>query len=154
MKIHLKQIPAEGLHLEGEEDCLIPELEADGIRCTGPLHYNIDVGVSAGALWANGSLKQPVELRCVSCLEKFVHDIKVPAFALHAELQGPEMVDLTPYMREDILLNMPAHPHCDRDGGRKCKAATRKYSYLEEQERETKRERDWEALDRLKIEKR
>jgi uncharacterized metal-binding protein YceD (DUF177 family) len=154
VKIHLKQIPAEGLHLKGEENCLIPELEADGIRCTGPLHYNIDVGVSAGALWANGSLKQPVELRCVSCLEKFVHDIKVPAFALHAELQGPEMVDLTPFMREDILLNMPAHPRCDRDGGRKCKAATPKYSNLEEQEREIKRERDWEALDKLKIEKR
>jgi uncharacterized metal-binding protein YceD (DUF177 family) len=154
VKIHLKQIPAEGLHLKGEENCLIPELEADGIRCAGPLHYNIDVGVSAGALWANGSLKQPVELRCVSCLEKFVHDIKVPAFALHAELHGPEMVDLTPFMREDILLNMPAHPRCDRDGGRKCKAATPKYSNLEEQERETKRERDWEALDKLKIEKR
>ena len=154
MKIHLKQIPAEGLHLKGEEDCLVPELEAEGIRCAGPLHYNIDVGVSAGALWANGSLMQPVELRCVSCLQKFVHDIKVPAFALHTELHGPEMVDLTPFMREDILLNMPAHPRCDRDGGRKCKAAMPKYSNLEEQERETKRERDWEALDRLKIEKR
>ena len=33
------------------------------------------------------------------------------------------MVDLTPFMREDILLNLPAHPHCDRDGGRICKAA-------------------------------
>jgi len=24
------------------------------------------------------------------------------------------MIDLTPFMREDILLNLPAHPHCDR----------------------------------------
>ncbi len=80
MKIHLKQIPPEGLHLEGEEDCLIPELESEGVRCAGPLRYSIDVGVAEGALWANGSLKQPVELRCVACLEKFVHDIKVPAF--------------------------------------------------------------------------
>jgi uncharacterized protein len=154
VKIHLKQIPVEGLHLKGDEDCLISGLEAEGIRCAGPLHYNIDVGVSAGALWANGSLMQPVELRCVTCLQKFVHDIKVPAFALHTELHGPEMINLTPFMREDILLNMPAHPRCDRDGGRKCKAATPKYSNLEEQERETKRERDWEALDKLKIEKR
>ena len=150
MKIHLKQIPAEGLHLQGNEDCLIPELEAEGIQCAGPLHYDIDVGVSAGALWANGSLKQPVELRCVACLEKFVHDIKVPAFALHTELHGPEMVDLAPFMREDILLNLPAHPHCDRDGGRTCKGAKPKYSKLEEQEREAKREHDWEALDKLK----
>jgi uncharacterized protein len=155
MKIHLKQIPPEGLHAAGDEDCFLPNLEADGIRCAGPLHYDLEVGISAGALWANGSLKQPVELRCVSCLEKFVHDVKVPAFALHTELQGPETVDLTPYMREDILLNMPAHPHCDRDGGRKCNAATpENLTSLEQQEQEAKREHDWEMLDRLKIEKR
>jgi uncharacterized metal-binding protein YceD (DUF177 family) len=154
VKIHLKQIPAEGLHAEGEENCLIPELEGDAIRCAGPLHYSIDLGASAGALWANGSLQQAVELRCVSCLERFVHIIKVPAFALHTELPGPELVDLTPFMREDILLNLPAHPHCDRDGGRKCKAAVPEYSNLEKQEREAKREHDWEALDKLKIEKR
>jgi uncharacterized metal-binding protein YceD (DUF177 family) len=153
VKIHLKQIPAEGLHAEGEEDCLIPVLEGDAIRCAGRLHYSIDIGVSAGALWANGSLQQPVELRCVSCLETFVHHIKVPAFALHTDLDGPELVDLTPFMREDILLNLPAHPHCDRDGGRKCNAAEPEYSNLEEQEREAKREHDWEALDKLNLRK-
>src|SRR5436189_551599 len=83
VKIHLKQIPPEGLHLEGERDCLIPELESDDVRCLGPMQYNIDLGISEGSLWVNGSLKQPVELSCVACLEKFAHDIKVPAFALH-----------------------------------------------------------------------
>ena len=110
MKVHLKQIPAAGLHLEGEEECPILELDPEGIRCAGPLHYNIDIGISSGALWANGSLSQPVELRCVSCLEKFVHEIEVPAFAVHTELRGPETVDLTPFIREDLLLNLPAHP--------------------------------------------
>ena len=152
MKIHLKQIPAKGLRVAGEEDCLVPDLEADGIRCAGPLQYDLEVGVSAGALWANGSLQQPVELRCVSCLEKFVHEVNVPAFALHTELRGPEMIDLTPYLREDILLNMPAHPHCDRDGGRICKAAkSEKDAVLTEQQREAKREHDWEMLDKLKL---
>jgi len=66
MKVHLKQIPAQGLHLEGEEDCPIQELESEGIRCAGRLHYDIDLGVAGGALWANGSLSQLVELRCVS----------------------------------------------------------------------------------------
>ena len=117
MKVHLKQIPANGLHLDGDEDCPIPELEPEGIRCLGPLFYNIDIGVSGGALWANGSLSQGVELKCVCCLEEFVYEIKVPAFALRIELQGPETVDLTPFMREDLLLNLPAHPRCDRDGG-------------------------------------
>lgn len=149
MKIHLKQIPPEGLHLEGEESCPISELEGEEIRCAGPLRYRIDLGISGGALWANGWLKQGVELRCVSCLEKFVYQITVPAFALHAELNGPEMVDLTPFLREDLILNLPAHPHCDRDGGRSCKAAQAIGPRTE-----TKRKSDWSALDKLKIERR
>lgn len=146
MKIHLKQIPPEGLHLEGEEDCPIPELEVEEIRCVGSLRYTIDIGVSNGALWAKGSLKQPVELRCVGCLEKFVHEVQAPAFAFHTELHGPEVVDLRPFIREDILLNLPAHPHCDRDGGRICKAA-----HAEIAEQAASRKSDWSALDRLKL---
>jgi len=146
MKVHLKQIPAQGLHLEGEQDCPIQDLESEGIRCVGRLHYDLDLGVAGGALWANGSLSQPVELRCVSCLEKFVHEIRVPAFAVHMELHGPETVDLTPSIREEILLNLPAHPHCDRDGDRVCKAKQVKTTG-----QQMKRKSDWSALDRLKL---
>ncbi len=149
MKIHLRQIPAQGLHLDGDEDCPIHDLEAEGIRCAGPLHYNIDVGVAGGALWARGSLSQPAELRCVSCLENFEHDIQVPAFAVHTELRGPETVNLTPFFREDLLLNLPAHPRCDTDGNRVCKAKQQ-----ETVEQDTKRKLDWSALDKLKIENR
>jgi uncharacterized metal-binding protein YceD (DUF177 family) len=148
MKIHLKQIPAQGLHLEGEEDCPLAGLEAENIRCAGPLQYDLEVGVSGSALWANGTLKQPVELQCVSCLERFVHVVNVPGFALHTELTGPETVDLTPFVREDILLNLPAHPHCDRDGGRICKAAPSQKAI-----EEGKRKPDWSPLDKLKLER-
>jgi uncharacterized protein len=146
MKVHLKQIPTQGLHLAGDEECPIQELESEGILCAGSLHYDIDLGVAGGGLWANGSLSQLLELRCVLCLEKFVHEIRVPAFAVHMELHGPETVDLTPFMREDILLNLPAHPHCDRDGDRFCKA---KQVITENQD--TKRKSDWSALDKLKL---
>jgi len=145
MKIHLKQIPAEGLHLEGEEDCPIAELEAENVHCTGPLKYKLDLGVSDGALWANGTLRQPVELQCVSCLNKFVHTIEVPSFAVHQELGGPELFDLTPFIREDLLLNLPAHPHCDRDGQNVCKSPQPKPV------EEDKRRPDWSALDKLKL---
>ena len=147
MKIHLKQIPADGLHLEGEEDCPIAELEAENIHCTGPLQYKLDIGISGDALWAKGTLRQPVELTCVSCLNKFVHTIEVPSFAIHQELRGPEMFDLTPFIREDLLLNLPAHPHCDRDGKNVCKAPH------PEAVEEGMRKPDWSALDKLKLKK-
>ena len=148
MKIHLRQIPAGGLRLEGEEDCPISEIAAEGIQCDGPLRYNLDAGISDGALWANGSLIQPVKLRCVSCLQEFDYEIKVPSFAVHLELVGPEVVDLTPFLREDILLNLPAHPHCDREGGRSCQGAR-----IETPGAETERKPDWSPLDKLKIPK-
>jgi uncharacterized metal-binding protein YceD (DUF177 family) len=149
VKIHLKQVPPQGLHLDGDEDCPIHDLEGEGIRCAGRVHYNIDLGIAGGALWARGSLSQPVELSCVSCLEKFVYEIQVPGFAVHMELHGPETVDLTPLMREDLLLNLPAHPRCDRDGNRLCKA-----KQPETVEKDTKQKSDWSALDKLKIENR
>ena len=146
MKIHLKQIPPQGLHLDGDEDCPLHNLETEGIRCAGQLHYSIDLGIAGGALWARGSLSQPVELSCVSCLEKFVHEIKVPAFAVHTDLHGPETVDLTPFVREDLLLNLPAHPRCDTDGNRVCKVKQSKPV-----EEDIKRTLDWSALDKLKL---
>jgi uncharacterized metal-binding protein YceD (DUF177 family) len=146
VKVHLKQIPTGGLHLEGDEECPILELETEGIHCVGPLHYSIDLGVTSGALWASGSLSQPVELRCVACLEKFVHEIQVPVFAMHTELHGPETVELTPFMREDLLLNLPAHPHCDRDAGRVCKP-----KQIEAAAQDAGRKSDWSALDKLKL---
>jgi uncharacterized metal-binding protein YceD (DUF177 family) len=56
------------------------------------------------------------------------------------------MVDLTPFIREDLLLNLPAHPRCDTDGNRVCKAKQSKAV-----EQDTKRKLDWSALDKLKL---
>ncbi len=149
VKVHLRQIPDDGLHLEGEADCPIPELEADGVKCAGPLHYSLDLGISEGSLWGNGRLAQPVEVSCVSCLERFVYSIEVPEFALHTDLVGPETVDLTPFMREDILLGLSAYPHCDREGGRICKAAHLRPEAGKEDKLE--RKPDWSALDKLEL---
>jgi uncharacterized protein len=150
VKIHLRQIPPEGLHLAGEEECPIPQLDPGEVRCSGPLHYDLELGVSEGALWANGELIQPVELHCVRCLEAFPFDIAVKDFALHTELTGPEEVDLTPFMREDILLNLPAYPHCDRDGGRICPVPETLTNADQKAVLEA-RPPDWSALDKLDL---
>jgi uncharacterized protein len=152
MKVHLRQIPDEGLHLEGEEDCPIADVETEDMVCAGPMRYSLDVGVSEGALWGNGSLAQPVKVRCVACLEQFEHTVEVPDFAIHTDLGGPEVIDLTPYAREDILLNLPAYPRCDRSGDRVCPAADK----LQElsganDDANPARKPDWSALDKLDL---
>jgi uncharacterized metal-binding protein YceD (DUF177 family) len=151
MKIHLRQIHAEGLHLEGEEEFPIPDLVTEDVQSTGPLRYALDLGISEGALWATGSLAQRVELRCVRCLELFPFDIEAKAFSIHLDLTGPELIDLTPYLREDILLNLPPHPHCDREGGRVCPAQARSETDAATPEADGKRPPDWSVLDKLKL---
>ena len=121
MKIHLRQIPDDGLHLEGEEDRDILELPAEeGARPLGPVRYSLDLGLDANGLWATGELFVDLELRCVRCLEPFAFPLHVPDVALQIERPAHETVDLTPYLREDILLALPAYPHCDWSGERVC----------------------------------
>ncbi|HEY5892646.1 MAG TPA: DUF177 domain-containing protein [Chthoniobacterales bacterium] len=123
MKVHLKQIPAEGLILEGEADSSVLDLHENNIRPVTGIRYRLDVGISDGGLFATGTIGIDFELECVRCLEKFIYPIQIDDFALQTELTGPEMIDLTPAIREDILLALPAYPHCDWNGSHQCPGA-------------------------------
>ncbi len=120
MKIHLQKIPDEGKHLEGEADPAILELSEPHITAESPVRYSLDVGLSEGGLFATGSLELDLRLRCVRCLDEFPFPVRIRDFACQIELTGNETVDLTPLAREDILLALPAHPHCDWDGQKPC----------------------------------
>ena len=121
MKIHLRQIPEDGLHLETEESADFLQLRAeDHVRPVGPVRYSLDVGLSGDGLWVTGELWLDLELQCVRCLEPFIYPLHVSDIALQVERPSTETVDLTPELREDILLALPAHPHCDWSGERVC----------------------------------
>lgn len=150
MKVHLSQIPqGETLHLEGEENPALLELESSDAEPLGPLTYSLDVGISEGGLFVTGYLSQRVRMTCVACLEPFEREIITDRFATQLELSGSELVDLTPEIREDILLLLPAHPRCDQGGDKPCPAqfpATDRSSL--QTDRKT-RPAIWAALDQL-----
>jgi uncharacterized metal-binding protein YceD (DUF177 family) len=152
MKVHLRQIPqGETLHLEGEEDSAPLGLEEAGAEPVGPLEYSLDVGLSDGGLFATGRLHQRVRMTCVSCLEPFEQDLDSDPFATQIELGGGESVDLTPEVREDIHLLLPAHPRCDQGGEKTCPAhypAAARPSLNDSGD--TARPAIWAALDQLK----
>ena len=154
MKIHLRQIPEDGLHLEGEEAGFSLELPPeDNVRELGPLRYALDLGVSSDGLWATGELEIELELECVRCLEKFSFPLNVPDVALQMELPGQETIDLTPQLREDILLALPAYPHCDWSGERVCpgrQEAKEDAASAEEAGDPSRAPSAWEALDQIR----
>jgi uncharacterized metal-binding protein YceD (DUF177 family) len=150
MKVHTLQIPVEGLHVEGEEDSTMLGLDDQILRPVSPVHYALDVGLSGSGLFATGTVGVDLEAKCVTCLEQFVYPLSVPEFACQVELGASETVDLTEPVREDILLALPPHPHCDWNGERECPGAFHR-------EAETASDADaekpdvWNALDQLKL---
>ncbi|XHR30735.1 MAG: YceD family protein [Chthoniobacteraceae bacterium] len=148
MKIHLNQIPlGNTLHIEGEEDHEILAIQDEIVRVLSPVRYSLDVGVSEGGLFATGSLSIDLELQCVRCLTPFPYTLEIPDFALQIELGTSETVDLTEETREDILLALPPHPHCDWDGANRCAGVLK----IEESEPapEPGKRNPWAKLDQL-----
>ena len=149
MKVHLRQIPeGDTLHLEGEENAGPLGLEEAGAVPVSPLRFSLDVGTSDGGLFATGSLEVRVRMQCVSCLEDFERDIVVDPFSMQMDLPGSELIDLTPLVREDIHLTLPAHPRCDSNGGPKCPASRETVPGSDRQPTPLAASA-WDALDKL-----
>ncbi len=86
------------------------------------LAYDLEASLLDDALLVRGRLELPLDCECARCLKPFVHTISLPDWALHLPLEGEDAietdgdsVDLTPWVREDILLGFPRHPLCAPD---------------------------------------
>ena len=147
----MNQIPLEGLHIEGEEESQFLDVEHPEFKPLGPVRYSLDVGLSGTGLFATGTVEIDLELECVAGLEKFVYPLRIDSFAIQTELDGREMVDLTPYVREDILLNLPSYPHCDWNGEHTCAGVQKLTSRDKSGEPPFQAQNVWGELEKLKI---
>jgi len=150
MKVHIKQIPPEGRHIEGEDPATILQPLDSGTVPLTPVRHSLDVGLSEGGLFATGELAVDLECQCVSCLEQFVLPARVKDFACQIELDGRDEIDLTEPIREDILLALPAHPRCDMVAGKVCPGVNRPTDASSSGD-EAPAPEVWAALDQLKI---
>lgn len=148
MKIHILQIPPEGKHVEGEDPASVLNLTDSQVIPIKPLSYSLDVGLSGGGLFATGMLRTAFSAECARCLRQFEMPVVVEDFACQVEIESQEAVDLTEVLREDILLALPAYPHCDEDGGLSCSGTP---VPLQKESPPQDHREVWTALDDLKI---
>jgi uncharacterized protein len=124
LKVNLRHLEEHGLHVKG--DLPVEELDfglQDEMMSVGkPLHYDLQVEAVAHGLLVQGKLELALDCRCVRCLKSFEKRMELPHWTLHLPLEGEEKtpvdndcVDLTPYAREDMLLEFPQHPVCKPD---------------------------------------
>jgi uncharacterized protein len=122
LEVNLRHLEAHNVSLKGELAAADLEIEPcdEVIRVGEPLRYDLEVQKLEGGLLAQGSLHLRLDCECVRCLKRFCYDLDLNEWACHLPLEGEDRVavsndcvDLTPYVREDILLEFPQHPLCD-----------------------------------------
>ena len=122
LTVNLRHLEAHNLHLAGQLPA--KELDIDTqdemLRVKEPLEYELEAQLLEGGLLVQGRLELVLDCQCVRCLRSFRHKLGLKAWTLHLPFQGEEALqitndcaDLTPYVREDILLEFPQHPLCD-----------------------------------------
>ncbi len=121
--LNLRELEEESLELQGT----VPATELDlghldeVIHLREPLTYDVTATLLEDAVLVEGSFSLPLHCDCVRCLKPFLTQFAIPDWILHLPLSGEDKVsvvndcvDLTPYLREDILLGIPQHPLCEQ----------------------------------------
>jgi uncharacterized protein len=122
LTVNLRHLEKRDLTLRGEIPVAELDLEQvdDLIRARQPLKHDLQVQLLEDGLLVQGQLELIIECDCVRCLKKFEYRVALPQWSCHLALEGEEhvkvshdSVDLTPYLREDIVLAFPRYPLCD-----------------------------------------
>jgi uncharacterized metal-binding protein YceD (DUF177 family) len=121
---NVRHLEAHDLHLKGEISAEELDIQAldELIHVQKPLHYDLRVEKMERSMLVQGRLDIRLHCECARCLKGFEHRLLLPDWACHLALEGEEpvviandVVDLTPYIREDIVLAFPQHPLCRPD---------------------------------------
>ena len=122
VKFNIRHLEKRNVMLQGELPVAELELEAldELIHVQEPLTYDLEVQKIEHAVLVSGSMHLGVTCECARCLKPFQYQIGTDDWTCHLPLTSDEKVevindcvDLTPFLREDIVLAFPQHPLCD-----------------------------------------
>jgi len=154
---NIRHLEGKDLRLKGELPVveLDMDLHDEVIHVDQPLAYDVRVEKLDKAILVQGSLRLPLACECVRCLKPFPHQMTLEDWTCHLPLEGEEkievtndVVDLTPYVREDILLAFPQHPLCEPE----CRGLADRKDRASGSARESMLTSSaWAELDKLKL---
>lgn len=158
VQVNVRHLEEHSLRLKGEMTPADLQLETldELIRVNHPLFYDLEVQKLEHALLVQGRLALVLDCECARCLRSFEKRIEFEHWVGHIPLAGEEkanvvndLVDLTPYLREDIVLAFPQHPLCKPECGGL--ALLPKESDKGVGSAEPSLPSPWAALDKLKL---
>ena len=120
--VSLRRLADQPLVLRGELPCRELDLEHfdELIRLPQGLRYDLTIQRFDRALLVQGELRLELTCECARCLRPFTRPLVMANWACHLPLEGEDRVpvcddcvDLTPFLREDMVLAFPQHPLCE-----------------------------------------
>ena len=160
LSVNLRHLEKKSLTLSGElsvAELDVVDVRDELLRLTQPLQYELEVEKLDDSLLLRGRLAWPLECECARCLKPFKMDLELADWACLIPLTGEESapvvsdcVDLTPYLREDILLELPRHPLCRPE----CRGLAKPPVGDGQKSRASRKEKPssaWTKLDKLKL---
>ena len=145
------ELPAAELGLEGVDELIhIPQA----------ITYELVAQLLDDGVLVQGRLQLRLECECARCLKPFVKPLDLNRWAAHLPLEGEDevaidndCVDLTPFLREDILLQFPQHPLCGPDCGGLSKTPPGSGNKSSGASQKVETSSAWAELNKLKFEK-
>jgi uncharacterized protein len=121
LKVNIRHLETDEVELEGE----LPAAEADLdlpdelVHARQPIKYDLVVQKTGPNILVQGRFGTTLDCECARCLKPFQQKLELDDWAVLVPLEGEEKaeikddcVDLTPFLREDILLSFPQQPLC------------------------------------------
>jgi uncharacterized metal-binding protein YceD (DUF177 family) len=122
LQVNIRHLEEKEVRLQGELPAAELDLEDNDelIRLRQPVRYDLTAQRVGEAILVQGRLELTLDCECARCLKPFQQRIEMNDWTAHLPLEGPEkaaikddLADLTPCLREDILLEYPQHPLCE-----------------------------------------
>jgi uncharacterized metal-binding protein YceD (DUF177 family) len=121
LSFNLRHIDKKSLHLQGELSTQGLDLEGmdELIEVSQTVAYDLWIERLNQSVLAHGQLHFTLACQCIRCLKPFPKTVSINDWSCNLPLEGEEKVtvdndcvDLTPFIREDILLAFPQQPLC------------------------------------------
>ena len=124
MEILLRELRKGPKTYQGEDPDALSDLDEPGLHVEGPVGYDLSAMLVTDQLIVRGRVWVDMMFQCVRCSAPFARRIEEPAVAVVLETprkdasapgSDDEAVDLTPELREAMILAFPSHPLCGED---------------------------------------
>ena len=112
MKIIINQVPAEGLYLEEEIGSAELDLDTALIKFRAPLKLAARITRITNALTVDLNINAVIFADCSRCLSEFKWVLDKDVRLSYLLDSSDVFIDLTPSIREEIILDYPIKPLC------------------------------------------